>query len=289
MSKRCELTGISPLKGHNVSHAKNKTKRRFLPNLKKVIFRSDILKKDINGYYVEGPDIDSNDSNVTTIILVTPNTVTDLRNIYVKYNLNPPIEDIKYTDTGSTIYDFFRNNEIPFTSDNIKLLYPLIRIYATQKKLNPLYSATTFASDITAILNKAEKQRNSIEQQFRGKLPSALLGQKQEQTQDVNSKLDGDIIKLEQWELFKAVNDKWVAGRNFKERLLFEEFLFFDKANRDIGDELIVNTDTIRKYCTWDNSSNSIMSNPRLNISFAHSILCNCSNLITLNLLNFSE
>ena len=48
MSKRCELTGISPLKGHNVSHAKNKTKRRFLPNLKKVNFRSDILKKISN-------------------------------------------------------------------------------------------------------------------------------------------------------------------------------------------------------------------------------------------------
>ena len=47
MSKRCELTGVSPLKGNNVSHAKNKTKRRFLPNLKKVTFRSDILKKDI--------------------------------------------------------------------------------------------------------------------------------------------------------------------------------------------------------------------------------------------------
>ena len=47
MSKRCELTGISPLKGHNVSHAKNKTKRRFVPNLKKVIFKSDILKKNI--------------------------------------------------------------------------------------------------------------------------------------------------------------------------------------------------------------------------------------------------
>ena len=47
MSKRCELTGISPQKGHNVSHAKNKTKRRFLPNLKKVTFKSDILKKNI--------------------------------------------------------------------------------------------------------------------------------------------------------------------------------------------------------------------------------------------------
>jgi large subunit ribosomal protein L28 len=47
MSKRCELTGVSPLKGHNVSHANNKTKRRFLPNLKKVTFRSDMLKKNI--------------------------------------------------------------------------------------------------------------------------------------------------------------------------------------------------------------------------------------------------
>ena len=47
MSKRCELTGVSPLKGHNVSHSNNKTKRRFLPNLKKVIFQSDILKKNI--------------------------------------------------------------------------------------------------------------------------------------------------------------------------------------------------------------------------------------------------
>ena len=47
MSKRCELTGISPLKGHNVSHANNKTKRRFLPNLKKVRFRSESLNKSM--------------------------------------------------------------------------------------------------------------------------------------------------------------------------------------------------------------------------------------------------
>ena len=45
MSKKCELTGKIPLKGHKVSHANNKTKRRFLPNLKKVKFKSEILKK----------------------------------------------------------------------------------------------------------------------------------------------------------------------------------------------------------------------------------------------------
>ena len=47
MAKRCELTGKSPLKGHKVSHANNKTKRKFLPNLKKVTFKSDILKRNI--------------------------------------------------------------------------------------------------------------------------------------------------------------------------------------------------------------------------------------------------
>ena len=47
MSKKCELTGKIPLKGHNVSHANNKTKRRFLPNLKKVKFKSEILNKSM--------------------------------------------------------------------------------------------------------------------------------------------------------------------------------------------------------------------------------------------------
>ena len=47
MSRKCELTGKSPLKGNNVSHANNKVKRKFLPNLKKVTFKSDILKRNI--------------------------------------------------------------------------------------------------------------------------------------------------------------------------------------------------------------------------------------------------
>ena len=47
MSKKCELTGKIPLKGHNVSHANNKSKRRFLPNLKKVKFKSELLKRSL--------------------------------------------------------------------------------------------------------------------------------------------------------------------------------------------------------------------------------------------------
>ena len=47
MSRKCELTGKSPLKGHKVSHANNKKKRKFFPNLKKVTFKSDMLRKNV--------------------------------------------------------------------------------------------------------------------------------------------------------------------------------------------------------------------------------------------------
>jgi large subunit ribosomal protein L28 len=33
MARRCAITGKKPMSGHNVSHANNRTKRRFLPNL----------------------------------------------------------------------------------------------------------------------------------------------------------------------------------------------------------------------------------------------------------------
>ena len=47
MPKKCELTGKRPLKGHKVSHANNKVKRRFLPSVKKVSFKSELLNKKL--------------------------------------------------------------------------------------------------------------------------------------------------------------------------------------------------------------------------------------------------
>ena len=47
MSTKCQLTGKTFLTGNNVSHAKNRTKRRFLPNLQNVSFVSEKLKKSI--------------------------------------------------------------------------------------------------------------------------------------------------------------------------------------------------------------------------------------------------
>ena len=43
MARRCELTGKAVQTGHNVSHANNKTRRRFLPNLNDVTLMSETL------------------------------------------------------------------------------------------------------------------------------------------------------------------------------------------------------------------------------------------------------
>lgn len=44
MSRRCSITGKGALIGHSVSHANNKTKRRFLPNLQTISVLSDALR-----------------------------------------------------------------------------------------------------------------------------------------------------------------------------------------------------------------------------------------------------
>lgn len=47
MSRRCELTGKGPMTGNNVSHANNKTRRRFLPNLTETSLMSETLGRTV--------------------------------------------------------------------------------------------------------------------------------------------------------------------------------------------------------------------------------------------------
>lgn len=48
MSRVCELTGKGPMSGNMISHANNKTRRRFLPNLNEVTMMSDALGRSFS-------------------------------------------------------------------------------------------------------------------------------------------------------------------------------------------------------------------------------------------------
>ena len=47
MAKRCEITGKGVMTGNNVSHANNKTRRRFLPNLQQTTWQSEALGRAV--------------------------------------------------------------------------------------------------------------------------------------------------------------------------------------------------------------------------------------------------
>lgn len=47
MSRRCMVTGKSVMSGNNVSHAQNKTRRKFLPNIQDISVFSETLKRNI--------------------------------------------------------------------------------------------------------------------------------------------------------------------------------------------------------------------------------------------------
>ena len=48
MAKRCQITGKGVMTGNNVSHANNRNRRRFLPNLQQTTMMSEILDRKIS-------------------------------------------------------------------------------------------------------------------------------------------------------------------------------------------------------------------------------------------------
>ena len=48
MAKRCQITGKGVMTGNNVSHVKNRTRRRFLPNLQQTSMQSELLGRTVS-------------------------------------------------------------------------------------------------------------------------------------------------------------------------------------------------------------------------------------------------
>ena len=156
------------------------------------------------------------------------------------------ISGISLSNSASTVFSFFRDNKIKFTQENIIELSPLIKMYATQKNENPNLTPLLFKSSLTTLLNEQKILQKSMVnrtlQYLRNNLPDTTS------KKSTRTPYSGNIIKLNQYSAFKTFNDKWVAGSDFKDKLFFEDFLFQDRANSDIGDELTISTDEIARY-----------------------------------------
>jgi len=75
MSRRCEITGKGVLSGNNVSHANNKTRRRFLPNLQEASLLSDTLGTAVHmRLSTRGIRTVEKNGGIDAFLLSTPNS-----------------------------------------------------------------------------------------------------------------------------------------------------------------------------------------------------------------------
>lgn len=166
--------------------------------------------------------------------------------------------------------NFFGVNDIKLTEENIIRYRPLAQIYAGYRKSGGVNTKSAFrdhlrssvfqgqgnniyanGSDfrlpyfLTLVLNEISKKGN--------------ITRKDESTEI--RKYQGynmNDTKLELYNTFKSFNDKWTAGNSIGQRLLLEEFLFLDKANRDIGDKFYLNIDRILAVLHPNNMKQSL-------------------------------
>ena len=74
MSRRCEITGKGVLTGNNVSHANNKTRRRYLPNLQDTSVLSDVLGTSVRiRVTTHGLRTIEHNGGLDAFLLTTPN------------------------------------------------------------------------------------------------------------------------------------------------------------------------------------------------------------------------
>jgi len=209
------------------------------------------------GNYVPGT-LPGDGTNVT--LLTSQTSLPDVWQTLEEYVGFSTISGLTYTNNGSYITDFFIDNNITFSNENIISLSQLIKIYANQKLQNTTITSGVFKTTIQNLLTSQQTFRenvlNSTFTQLRVKLPTYT----ESASNSTLSVIDGEQPKLEVYTTLKNLNDKWIAGGNFKTRTLFEDFLFLDRANRDIGDSFTIDIISLKSYLKGKVASFSLMS-----------------------------
>lgn len=158
-------------------------------------------------------------------------------------NPNPNVVPLPNTQK-SYVTDFFIDNNIAFNSANVETAYPLIRLYAEQKLKDPTFNSTKFTTFINNYLTSQYNLQNGIVNETFTNL-NKILKDIQITTNNQPVTVNGDTTKLTLYNTLKGFNDKWIAGSDLKTVTLFEDFLFMDRANSDIGDTYIVDVQKV--------------------------------------------
>ena len=170
------------------------------------------------------------------------------------------IPGLQYSTSGSYYTDFFSVFNVAFTEANITALSQVIKMYGSAKLADNTLTSTQFLTQFSDFITLQEKFQFNVMNHTFIQLNKNLPNVTENRVNRKISSIDGDVAKLELWETFKNLNDKWIAGGDFQTKTLFEDFLFLDRANRDIGDKIIVDVISLLGYLQSQTANFSIYS-----------------------------
>jgi len=253
-------------------------------NLDMIVNGSTVLQ-NLMGIFTESEDYDFGTyAQSLTIIPTTPGGTfppltqehIDMK-IYVgeHYASGDGFDILSNTDTSNPFYNFFvtarqDGNGITFNSSNIEAFAPIIRMYGTycskDASLNTFPAHKYFkllVDELEVLNNKEEEYVNAILKETKKKIKKEKNLNKLKESSDPRPNIDANDLKLELYNGFKIMNDRWVSGINLTATggTLFERFLFLDRANRDIGSEAIVNIwDILKLDSPFDDGSSKTLT-----------------------------
>ncbi len=197
----------------------------------------------------------------TTKLVTTVTTLPGGSNTSPQQTNNPQNNTQPLQGTQkSFVSEFFIDNDIDFTAENVVLLSPLIKLYVTQKIEDPSYNKTKFTTYINSYLQDRQSLLDKVVNETFSNLNRILKDIKVED-QTINNAVNGDTNKLSTYNTLKGFNDKWISGSDLKNMTLFEDFLFMDRANSDLGNDFTVDLKEIREIMDpTKNAKLSLMS-----------------------------
>jgi len=177
---------------------------------------------------------------------------------YNDYNLISQSGETKYIelyigeDIDGNYLKFFSTNNIELSETNILDLRPLIQIFAgwlkDKKEVTPSYTPTKKDFQkyiIDNILVKIENRINTFTDQLTYNFANNLKSKDNTNTITINKGYNMNPVKLDLYKFFKTFNDKWSSGNSIGQRGFLEDFLFLDKANKDIGNIAYLSLDKL--------------------------------------------
>lgn len=189
---------------------------------------------------------------------------------YNGYRNSQQVQNLKYIelyigeDIDGHYLDFFMINNVELSEENVLRFRSLILIYAGYIQSGEPDVKKTFQEYlISSILNNSSLGAIPRYELFLSLLIGRFGELKNDEETTVINFNDGyndKNLKIEVYSFLKSFNDKWSSGNSIGQRLLMEEFLFLDKANKDIGDKAYLNLDRFVSILDSKNSKASLFS-----------------------------